>query len=377
MASDHGPSLTISPECLKLCLPDVDRLRHGGMSVEAFALSRPPVSPFVMVGDTLHALTRTEYYALHGPRLLGPDDAERAMRAVIGLSDEQVEALGEEDASTAREIRLKSGSCPACAYKRYRSQAVSIALRHGLLQGACQRPELPPYPEVTEPVTPVVSLLLSDLYRTAVPEHLPCLLCVEKHLSQAYVLGCESRLGYPAHISMMIGHLGEAAAETPRELPSVLRAIELCLAVTAFTRSAFLPLDTILPLLHEAMDASRASGQESGADDGSEMAIELDSECLEELDNAPYEALWGLERLSGVEVEPGTPDFGPKWVGLMASTADFASGTCPKVANVIRNRRLMFFALPETAIEAGYDLSDVWRECFRRLNAKKLAKNGS
>ena len=147
--------------------------------------------------------------------------------------------------------------------------------------------------------------------------------------------------------------------------------------MTAFTRSAFLPLDTILPLLHEAMDASRASGQESGADDGSEMAIELDSECLEELDNAPYEALWGLERLSGVDVEPGTPDFGPKWVGLMASTADFASGTCPKVANVIRNRRLMFFALPETAIEAGYDLSDVWRECFRRLNAKKLAKNGS
>ena len=57
MASDHGPSLTISPECLKLCLPDVDRLRHGGMSVEAFALSRPPVSPFVMVGDTLVKLT--------------------------------------------------------------------------------------------------------------------------------------------------------------------------------------------------------------------------------------------------------------------------------------------------------------------------------
>lgn len=379
MGSDTGPKLNISPECLKLRLPDVERLRHGTISVEAFVLSRPSVSPFVMVGDTLHAMTRTEYYALHGSRALGHDDAELALRTIVGLDEAAVDALEPEDAETAREIRLKSGSCPSCAYKRYRSQAVSIALRHGLVTEASQRPEIPPYPETSAPVTPVVSLLLSDIYRTAIPEHLPCLLCVEKHLSQAYVLGCESRLGYPAHISMMIGHLGEAIAETPRELSGLMRSIELCLAVTAFTREAFLPLDTILPLLHEAMEASRAAGQVAGSDDGSEMAVELDEECEKELDRAPFETLWGLERLSGVEIAPGTPDFGPKWVGLMASTADFASATCPKVANVIRNRRLMFFALPETAIEAGFGLDDVWRESFRRLQGlkeAKAAKNG-
>jgi len=40
-----------------------------------------------------------------------------------------------------------------------------------------------------------------------------CLDCVIKHLSQAQVTYIESRMGYPSHIYLTIGHLAEASEE--------------------------------------------------------------------------------------------------------------------------------------------------------------------
>jgi len=46
-----------------------------------------------------------------------------------------------------------------------------------------------------------------------------CLFCVSKHLGQSQVLLDESRLGYPLHRWLAVGHLAEAESEALSEYP--------------------------------------------------------------------------------------------------------------------------------------------------------------
>lgn len=52
-----------------------------------------------------------------------------------------------------------------------------------------------------------------------------CLNCVRKHLGQAAVLLAESRLGYPDHVWLAMGHLAEASDELVADYPQMAAAI--------------------------------------------------------------------------------------------------------------------------------------------------------
>lgn len=55
-----------------------------------------------------------------------------------------------------------------------------------------------------------------------------CIDCVRKHIAQAIVLMDESKLGYPHHRWIAVGHLAEAESESLREHPDFSRTIRAC-----------------------------------------------------------------------------------------------------------------------------------------------------
>ena len=48
-----------------------------------------------------------------------------------------------------------------------------------------------------------------------------CYKCVRKHIAQARALIDESKLGYPNHFFLALGHLAEAEAESIKEFPQL------------------------------------------------------------------------------------------------------------------------------------------------------------
>jgi hypothetical protein len=52
-----------------------------------------------------------------------------------------------------------------------------------------------------------------------------CLNCVRKHLAQSIILIIESRLGYPEHIWLAIGHMAEAESESIQKYPKLAESI--------------------------------------------------------------------------------------------------------------------------------------------------------
>lgn len=54
-----------------------------------------------------------------------------------------------------------------------------------------------------------------------------CLNCCRKHLAQASVLATESRLGYPLHRWLAVGHLAEAEDEILERSPEIAKQIRI------------------------------------------------------------------------------------------------------------------------------------------------------
>lgn len=52
-----------------------------------------------------------------------------------------------------------------------------------------------------------------------------CIKCVRKHIAQARVLLDESKLGYPNHFFLALGHLAEAEAESIKDFPELATKI--------------------------------------------------------------------------------------------------------------------------------------------------------
>jgi len=52
-----------------------------------------------------------------------------------------------------------------------------------------------------------------------------CLECVVKHLGQAAVTYMETKLGYPEHLLLTVGHLAEASEECDEHFPELAEVI--------------------------------------------------------------------------------------------------------------------------------------------------------
>lgn len=370
MALEHLP-IHVSPEVFKIKDPRVARVASGHMSHQAFLLSITESDPFYLIQDTIYALTEQEYYAM---RSLTPVDAltNDMFHKILNLEDKSF--MHQIDRDFLDKVKKELPTCPMCRYKRYKDEVYKLAKKYNIsmppvdYESALDTAE---YPETTGEVLPVISMMVDHLYSIPIPVRKPCIDCVEKHLSQALILANEAHMGYPEHISMMIGHIAEAMEELPKQFVDLYSTLEFCLARTNYTKKAFLPLQAILPLLkvaRKALAQAHEDQQDVKPDNHStEMVLDFTDDMKAKMDgtlsaSTVARLLDYMSRVSNIIQEykiSETDENRMYYEGLMANAANLMAQQCPEFAQMLRNRRLLFTGNPGLAAEAGYDCSDI------------------
>lgn len=360
--------MNIHPECYKIKDQRIEAVLAGHMSLQAFALSIRPDDPFVLLNDTIYALSKDEFYSTRSVKRIY-DEFEQTFKHVMGMQD--LSFMSKEDAEFVEKVRKELPTCPVCRYKRYRNAIHRIAKHYKIaieykLEGLIDAVN---YPPTTADVKPMVTTMLDHLYDLPKQDRKPCIDCVEKHVAQAYILAQESEMGYPEHRVLMCGHLAEAIDEAPNDIPELKYTLQTCMSTTMQTGKAFLPLYPILALIK--MVRERINQQPVDDDMRTEApmvtdTIDLIPEIQEEIEKLPPRMktkVWGdcldihnsiLEYKVYKKEEPRI-----RFEGLVANLAEAVMSQAPLFANMLRNRRLMFVADPVLAIDAGYDFEDI------------------
>lgn len=214
------------------------------MSAEAFSLLITPDDPFVLIKDTVYALTEDEFYA---SKTTVPISAfiENAFKTVMGL--ESYDMMSEEDRNTIQRIKKDLPHCSACRYKKHKNTVYKIAVKYKLItKEQTERMRTLHYPETTGVIAPTVSALLDHMYKMPAQQRRSCIECVEKHISQAYILGNEVLMGYPEHMPLLCGHLGEALDEMPKDADTLADTLRFCRARSLAFNKPYIPLYAIL-----------------------------------------------------------------------------------------------------------------------------------
>lgn len=165
----------------------------------------------------------------------------------------------------------------------------------------------------------------------------PCIECVRKHLSQAYVLQGEFYSGYKDYLGLIEAHLTEALEECPKDNPYLLRQLNRCLAMLKASGTPTIPLNLCLQL------------SETSKNTGNELKIPLKPENLEK--NALKTLISGvpdviLLKIRNILDKIGT--FTDKTLthaeisGRLACSAEMFAPFSPRLTEILRARRLSF-----------------------------------
>lgn len=377
--------LKIDSEVFKVKDSRVEAVMNGRMPVQVFALSIQPGDPFVLIKDTVHVLTETEYYALRGV-LPVTVMSEKAFKYLLQLGD--LSFMHRIDREFVEEVRSRIDTCPACQYRRYRDEVYKLSKKYNItlpqdIQAEAAKDPAgdATYPEVSAPIEPKVFKLLDHRYNLPDETRKPCIDCVEKHVAQAWVLGGEALQGYPEYVTMVIGHLGEAADELPDGFKSLRDTLDFCIAKTSCDRTPFVPVNLLVPHLEHARRQLNQAVEDQQDTSAGTDAYEIDftqemRDELARLDRKVLETfvshctavdtfILGIEKTGN-----GTQRVG--WEGAMGCAADcIAAAGAQKTACMIRNRRLLFVFNPLLSKDSGYGMDEL-RDC-----ALKLCDDGS
>jgi hypothetical protein len=360
--------MKLHPECFKIKDSRMEAVAAGKMSLQAFALSLRAEDPFVLINDTIYALTKDEFYSTRSIKRIY-DESEQTFKHVLALTD--LSFMEQQDRDFVEKVRKELPTCPVCKYRRYRNAIYRLAKHYKLaidyvVDGIIDSVS---YPATTEDVKPIVTTLLDHLYDLPKHDRQPCINCVEKHVAQAYILAQESEMGYPEHRILMCGHLAEAIDEAPNDIPELKYTLQMCMSTTMQDGKAFLPLYPILALIKMVRERINQQPVDSDMREEAPMVtdtIELVPEIQDELKKLPSRIktkVWGdcvdiknsiLEYKVSKKEEPRI-----RFEGLVANLAEAVLTQAPLFASMLRNRRLLFVADPALAVDAGYNFDDI------------------
>lgn len=361
-------TIKLHEDVYKVQDPRIKRVLTGGMSLETFVATIGPNDPFVLIHDTVYVMTEQEYYST---RAVYPTHKlmDHMFTHIMQMTDLSI--FSEEDRKKIEHVKEIYPTCPVCQHRKYRKMLYEIGLRYNLqseLKDCLEiMDKIPLYPEVKGEIRPNVTALLPDLHDVPPIKRKGCIACVEKHLSQAYILAGETVMGYPEHLVLVVGHLNEAISELPDEAFMMKQTLEFCAAKTVEKGVPFVPLWTILSQLlwvRRSMEPVETA-DEPIYDIGLDFTLEVENE-YDIID--PFMRKDFIQRLE--EIDKVVQDYKKKsteegrfrFSGLMASTAELVSFVAPKLANMLRDRRLAFVAAPDLMDEAGYGIQELLKQ---------------
>ena len=360
--------MKLHADVYKIVDPRVDSVLTGKLSLESFARTLTANDPFILVGDTIYALSEDEFYSTRSVKHM-TDEYEQAFKYV--LSQDDISYMTPDEQAFVAKVKKELPTCPVCKYKRYRQAVHRLAVQYKLpiFHNTYTLIDSVQYPQTKGPIANTVTGIMEHLYEIPKQERKPCIDCVEKHVAQAYILAQESEMGYPEHRILMCGHLAEAIDETPKDLPELKHTLQSCLATTMKLNQAFLPLYPILALIKMVR---QHINQEPVDDDSRTEAppvtdtIDLVPEIQQELTNM-QPSMQTKVFAAAVEIRNAILEYKVtkkeepriRFEGLVANLSDTVLAVAPLLANMLRNRRLLFVADPALAVDAGYNFEDI------------------
>lgn len=368
---DTAPvKINVDPDVFKLKDASVTALATGALSLERLLAFSNSHAPYMLVGDTLYALTEAEYYALV-PGIykdnMTPEAFKWALDTLLAGS------ITDVDKGVLVHIENTYKTCSKCTYRHYRDVLSNLLHRYNidiptdLSSRSMDTMEDYKYAGTTEHIEPKVSSKLDFKVDIVPKERAACLDCVEKHASQALILGTESILGYADHLMLACGHLEEALAETPEEAKALKQTLVFCLGKTKHDKSLFLPIESISILISKARESifsAKAMDTASGEEEPAMFELDYTEEMMAELkalpDDVAVDCQLLLLKAAGISaLETVTESARLTWEGAMATSADYIAQLAPKAANMLRNRRLLFVSDPRLLKESGFGLDPV------------------
>ena len=358
-------NIKLHEDVYKVQDPRIKRILTGGMSLETFAATIGPNDPFVLIHDTIYVMTEQEYYST---RAVYPTHKlmDHMFTHIMRMTDLSV--FSEEDRKKVEHIKEIYPTCPVCQHRKYRRMLYEMGIKYNLqseLKDCMEIMEkIPLYPEVKGEIRPNVTALLPDLHNVPEIKRKGCIACVEKHLSQAYILAGETVMGYPEHLVLVVGHLNEAISELPDEAFMMKQTLEFCAAKTVEKGVPFVPMWTILSQLlwvRRSMPVVETA-DEPVYDIGLDFTPEVEKEYQalpEDVRNLLDNRLGTIDFVVQSYKEKPTEEGRFTFSGLMASTAELIASMAPKMANLLRDRRLAFVAAPDLLDETGYSIKQL------------------
>lgn len=370
--------LRLDDECFKLKDPRIERILSGKLSLQAFCLTIRPDDFFVLSGDTIYALSPRQWYAMR-PVATSSILSKEAFEQFL---DNPPDSLSDKDKANVAYMRLDSKTCPSCRYQKHKETAWKLIKKYNYpveAGPADDKADKARYPETTDTVHEVLALDPRAFTGITHGKRIECLDCVEKHVSQAYVLSCETLNGYADYLPLVVGHLCEALDELPANLRQLRSTLETCLAKTNADRVPFVPLFAISPLIEQArFDMKDKVENVDQSEANAEVELDLTDEMLEELNvlgDTDFIEQLGSQCMGIRQFILGVENMDSHqrmiWEGLMATLGDTLSQLAPKTAAMVRARRLMFVASPELSVEAGYGMDDLENAIKTVLNRRR------
>lgn len=194
-------------------------------------------------------------------------------------------------------------------------------------------------------------------------KRIPCIDCVAKHLSQAYILQSEFYQGYTEHLALIEGHLYEALEECPIERNELRAAIKNAIISVTVDRKPNVPqVEYSEADITEDKPNNIYDGKPDVQDD-----LSIEGSLINLLNNVPTRHLSEARRLLSKgsttrdDLVNTLKNSSSKWVyfgGHMAQAAEYLAMFAPPVARLLRERRQSVHT--KIFFNAIDDIDDIW-----------------
>lgn len=346
----------------------VQLLQTGKLTATAFAFTIRPYDWFTIINNTVYALSQTQYYALI------------PMQPAVQLSKDLFQEylnkeldISQEDKQLIQNIKQKKKNCSTCRYKAYKKKLTAILYKYQKYKkqlGITVQAHLAPfqlYPQTTQVIPDVVSTVHPHLFQSISYQRTPCFDCVEKHVGIAYVKGTQVATGYPEHFMLCLANLQEAYQECPPECVQLKHTILFCISKSKKDNKPFVPVKVLAGLI----DIFRANSHSDIAllqnKPTEDVSLQLSQKNKEQLNSIPIttkieiaKVLQGLFKITAQQNIDQNRQQKDIWAGKMVQLADQLLPFSEQVANIIRNRRLLFKAAPSLSIGTPYSCQDIY-----------------
>lgn len=348
--------------------PRVTALKSGNITVASFAYMIKPFDWFVLAQNTIYALTSTQYYALI-PIDVQDTFTKEKFNELINLNFQQ---MSQTDRQSINLIKKAKDGCTSCQYKAYKNKFKALLMKYPayrplIVQNKQAIMQVPQYPQTTQTFQAKVTTIHAHLFQNLQYKRTPCFDCVQKHLGQAYVKGTQVQTGYPEHLVLCLANLQQAYEECPIECVELRKTILACIAQTKRYKKPFIPLKALLGILNKYRQTIKNQLASVPNTTSQDIVLQLSETMLQEINKIPITQRMTLAKLiqsiaklllqQNIDQEQTLRDI---WAGKMVQLADQFLPFSKDIANMIRNRRLLFRHAPSLCKGTPYTGKDIY-----------------